>query len=76
VLGKEILCLYLQIVRRNSTAEIDTERLGAGERVLLRRMHGRARNMERKNRSGTEGTVKMETYKHILKCRDWHGLDM
>ena len=39
--------------------DIDTKILGAGEREILRMMHGRARNMESKNRSGTEGAVKM-----------------
>ena len=38
---------------------IDTKILGAGEREILRRMHGRAGNMESKNRSGAEGVVKM-----------------
>jgi hypothetical protein len=29
--------------------DIDMKRLGAGERKMLRRMHGRARNMESNN---------------------------
>jgi hypothetical protein len=32
--------------------DIDTKILGAGEREILRRMIGRAGNMESKNRSG------------------------
>ena len=39
--------------------DTDMKILGAGKREILRRMHGRARNMESKNRSGTEGAVKM-----------------
>ena len=58
--------MYWQFVRRNSQkfaqkfmTDIDTKILGAGEREILRMMHGRATNMESKNRSGTEGAVKM-----------------
>ena len=34
---------------RKSMTDIDMKRLGAGERKILRRMRGRARNMESKN---------------------------
>jgi hypothetical protein len=38
--------------------DTDTKILGAGEREILRGMHGRAGNMESKNRSGNEKFVK------------------
>jgi hypothetical protein len=49
VLYRQFVGKNCQILERKGTNKIDTKRLGAAERKILRRINGRARNMEGKN---------------------------
>jgi hypothetical protein len=59
VLYRQFVGKNCQILARKCTNKIDMKRLGAAERKMIRRINGRARNMEGKNWAGTEGAVKV-----------------